>query len=70
VAGQSAQAEALGKDSVLRLQQLKLVLDLLAAHPEVIANPKLPQVYVAGGGLEGLAAVLGSFLRPPDAVPK
>jgi hypothetical protein len=69
-AGQTAQAEVLGKDSVLRLQQLKLVLDLLAAHPEVIANLKLPQVYVGGAGLEGPAAVLGSFLRPPDAATK
>jgi hypothetical protein len=54
----------LGRDSVLLLQQLKLVLDLLAAHPELISNLKLPQVYVGGGGLEGPAAVLGSFLRP------
>lgn len=68
-AGQTAQAEVLGKDSVLRLQQLKLVLDLLAAHPEIVANLKLPQVYVGGGGLEGPAAVLGSFLRPNDAAP-
>ena len=67
-AGQTAQAEVLGKDSVLRLQQLKLLLDLLAAHPELVANLKLPQVYVAGsGGLEGPAAMLGSFLRPADS---
>jgi hypothetical protein len=67
-AGQTAQAGVLGKDSVLRLQELKLLLDLLAAHPEIVANLKLPQVYVAGsgGGLEGPAAMLGSFLRPVD----
>ena len=68
-AGQTAQAEVLGKDSVLRLQQLKLVLDLLAAHPEIVANLKLPQVYVGGGGLEGPAAVLGSFLHPAAPAP-
>jgi hypothetical protein len=66
-AGQTAQAEVLGKDSVLKLQALKLVLDMLAAHPELVSNLKLPQVYVAGGGLEGPAAVLGSFLKAPDA---
>jgi hypothetical protein len=66
-AGQTAQAEVLGKDSVLKLQQLKLMLDLLAAHPEIVANLKLPQVYVGGGGLEGPAAVLGSFLGPAGA---
>ena len=69
-AGQTAQAEVLGKDSVLRLQQLKLVLDLLAAHPEIVANLKLPQVYVGGGGLEGPAAVLGSFLSPAVSAPE
>ncbi|HEY3720811.1 MAG TPA: hypothetical protein VGL41_11815 [Roseiarcus sp.] len=63
-AGQTAQVNVLGKDNVLRLQQLKLMLDLLAAHPEIVANLKLPQVYVGGGGLEGPAAVLGSFLHP------
>jgi hypothetical protein len=65
-AGQTAQAEVLGKDSVLKLQQLKLVLDLLALHPELVANLKLPQVIVGGGGsgLEGAAAVLGSFMQP------
>jgi hypothetical protein len=65
-AGQTAQANVLGKDSVLKLQALKQLLELLAAHPEVVANLKLPQVYVAGGGLEGPAAVLGSFLKGAD----
>ena len=65
-AGQTAQANVLGKDSVLRLQEIKLLLELLAAHPELVANLKLPQVYVAGGGLEGPAAVLGSFLKAPE----
>jgi hypothetical protein len=69
-AGQTAQAEVLGKDSVLKLQQLKLMLDLLAAHPELVANLKLPQVYVGGGGgLEGPAAIIGSFLHPIDIAP-
>ena len=66
-AGQTAQAQVLGKDSVLELQALKQVLDLLGAHPELIANLRLPQVYVAGGGLEGPAAVLGSFLKAPTS---
>jgi hypothetical protein len=67
-AGQTAQADVLGKDSVLKLQQLKLMLDLLGAHPELVANLKLPQVYVGGGGsgLEGPAAIFGSFLRPAE----
>ena len=66
-AGQTAQANVLGKDSVLQLQVLKLGFELLAQHPELVSNLKLPQVYVAGGGLEGPAAVLGSFLRAPGA---
>ena len=65
-AGQTAQANVLGKDSVLKLQELKLALDLLAAHPELIANLRLPQTFVAGGGLEGPAAVLGALLKPAD----
>jgi hypothetical protein len=70
-AGQTAQAEVLGKDSVLKLQQLKLFLELLAAHPELVANLRLPQVYVGGGGagLEGAAAIFGSFMKPIDAAP-
>ena len=69
-AGQTAQVNVLGKDNVLRLQQLKLMLDLLAAHPEIVANLKLPQVYVGGGGgLEGPAAIFGSFMKPADAAP-
>ncbi len=52
-AGQTAQVNVLGKDNVLRLQQLKLMLDLLAAHPEIVANLKLPQVYVGGGRPRG-----------------
>jgi hypothetical protein len=65
-AGQTAQANVLGKDSVLKLQALKQLLELLADHPELVSNLKLPQVYVAGGGLEGPAAVLGSFLKAPE----
>jgi hypothetical protein len=34
-AGQAAQANVLGRDSVFRLQQIKLVLDLLGQHPEL-----------------------------------
>ena len=61
----------LGKDSVLKLQQLKLFFDLLAAHPELVANLRLPQVYVggAGGGLEGAAAIFGSFVKPAEPTP-
>jgi hypothetical protein len=69
-AGQTAQAEVLGKDSVLKLQELKLALELLAAHPELISNLKLPQTFVAGGGLEGAAAVVGSFLKPAEGADK
>lgn len=69
-AGQTAQAEVLGKDSVLRLQQLKIVTELLAAHPELLRNLNLPRVVVGGGqSLEGAAAVLGSFW-PENATTK
>jgi hypothetical protein len=70
-AGQTAQANVLGKESVLRLQEVKLVLDLLGQHPELVANLKLPQVFVAGGqgGLEGAAAVFGSVARSEAASP-
>jgi hypothetical protein len=63
-AGQTAQAQVLGKDSVLLLQQLKIVTEMLAAHPELVNNLKLPQVLVtgSGGGLEGAAAIFGSTL--------
>ena len=61
-AGQTAQSLVLGKESVVRLQQLKIVSELLAAHPEILRNLNLPRVFVGGqGGLEGAAAVLGSF---------
>jgi hypothetical protein len=64
-AGQTAQANVLGKDSVLRLQQMKLVIDLLAAHPDILKNFNLPHVYVAGGGsgLEGAAAIFGGMMQ-------
>ncbi|SDR63145.1 SPFH domain / Band 7 family protein [Rhizobiales bacterium GAS113] len=64
-AGQTAQANVLGKDSVLRLQQMKLVIDLLAAHPDILKNLNLPRIYVAGGGngLEGAAAVFGGVFQ-------
>ena len=59
-AGQTAQAQVLGKDSVLQLQQIKLITDMLASHPELVSNLKLPQVYVGNGsGLEGAAAIFG-----------
>ncbi|MBV8104362.1 MAG: hypothetical protein JO223_07030 [Hyphomicrobiales bacterium] len=69
-AGQTAQANVLGKESVLQLQQTKLLLELLGQHPELVANLKLPQVYVAGsaqGGLEAAAAIFGSMVRPEAA---
>lgn len=63
-AGQTAQANVLGKENVLKLQQMKIFADLLAAHPELVANLKLPQVYVggSGGGLDSAAAILGAML--------
>lgn len=66
-AGQTAQANVLGKDSVLRLQQTKMFFDLLGEHPELVKNLNLPRVMVTGGGngLEGPAAILGSFLQTP-----
>ena len=63
-AGQTAQAQVLGKESVLLLQQLKIVTDMLAAHPELVNNLRLPQVLVTGGGgLEGAAAIFGTALK-------
>ena len=62
-AGQTAQANVLGKDAVLRLQQFKILTDLLGQHPEVLRNLNLPRVYVSGaGGLDAASAILGSFL--------
>ena len=62
-AGQTAQANVLGKENVLKLQQMKIFADLLAAHPELLVNLKLPQVYVGGGGgLDSAAAILGAML--------
>ena len=62
-AGQTAQANVLGKENVLKLQQMKIFADLLAAHPELLANLKLPQVYVGGGGgLDSAAAILGAMM--------
>jgi hypothetical protein len=43
---------------------------LLGGHSELVANLRLPQVYVGGGGgLEGAAAIFGSFLKPIEAAP-
>jgi len=62
-AGQTAQARVLGEASVLDLQKTKMLFDLLAQHPELVANLKLPNTVVFGsGGLEGPAAVLGTAL--------
>lgn len=65
-AGQTAQANVLGKDSVLLLQEIKIVTDLLAAHPDLLRGIAFPRTVVTGGteGLSGAAAVLGSFLEP------
>lgn len=62
-AGQTAQAHVLGEASVLDLQKTKMLFDLLAQHPELVSNLKLPNTVVFGsGGLEGPAAILGSAL--------
>ena len=44
---------------------MKLVIDLLAAHPDILKNLNLPHIYVAGGGsgLEGAAAIFGGMLQ-------
>ena len=65
-AGQTAQANVLGKDSVLLLQEIKIVTDLLAAHPDLLRGIAFPRTVVSGSvqGLSGAAAVLGSFLEP------
>ncbi len=65
-AGQRAQTDVLGRESVMRLQTFKLILDALTAHPEIVRNLQLPRVYVSGGsgGLEGAAAVLSDVLNP------
>ncbi len=65
-AGQTAQANVLGKDSVLLLQEIKIVSDLLAAHPDLLRGIAFPRTVVSGGsgGLGAAAAVLGSYLEP------
>ena len=67
-AGQTAQANVLGKDSVLRLQQLKIVTELLAEHPELLQNIKLPQTLVTGSTspLDSAAAIFGSITAGSD----
>lgn len=63
-AGQQAQTNVIGKDNVIKLQALQLVLDTLKRNPEILGSLKLPQVYVdgSGGGLNGPAAIMGSLL--------
>lgn len=63
-AGQTAQANVLGKDNVLKLQMFNRALELLGAHPELVSNLVLPKFYVSGGGggLEGAAAVFGGLM--------
>ena len=62
-AGQTAQANVLGKDNVLKLQMFEKTLELLAAHPELVSNLTLPKFYVSGaGGLEGAAAIYGGLM--------
>ncbi len=62
-AGQQAQTNVLGKDSVLQLNQLKLILDLLGQHPEILKGLPMPSTLVVGsGGLEGPAAMLAQSL--------
>ncbi len=66
-AGQTAQAQVLGRESVLLLQQLKIVTDMLAAHPELVANLRLPQIMVTGGGgIEGAAAIFGGAMSKAE----
>jgi hypothetical protein len=62
--GQTAQAGVLGKDSVLQLNELQIVTDLLAKHPDLLAHVPMPATLVigGGGGLEAPSAILGTLL--------
>jgi hypothetical protein len=45
------------------INQLKLILDLLGAHPEILRGLPMPSTLVLGsGGLEGPAAMLAQTL--------
>lgn len=69
-AGQTAQSNVLGKDSVLLLQQFKLVTEMLSTHPELVKNLTLPQVFVAGGGgLDSAAAIFGALAGKGQIAP-
>jgi hypothetical protein len=60
-AGQTAQANVLGKDSVMKLQMFNRFVELLQSRPEIVTNIKLPTTFVSGGGLfDGAAAIFGA----------
>jgi hypothetical protein len=75
--GQSAQANVLGQERVLELQKFEMVVnvvgDLARNHPDVLqaivqnASKFVPGIVVnsgnGSGGLEGAAAILGSFMK-------
>lgn len=79
-AGQTAQANVLGAENVLRLQVFNRAIEALQARPEILANLRLPTTYVAGGagGLDAAAAIFGGLMtaapagapRPPVVAPR
>jgi len=72
-AGQKAQAQVLGEDKVYQMNVVNSVLELLKEKPELLSHvgKLVPNTVVTtgasgGGGLEGAAAVFGSFMGDPD----
>lgn len=57
--GQRKQVAVIGKASMVRLQEQKQMLEILAKNPELVKVPMI-SVQSGNGGLEGAAAVLGA----------
>jgi hypothetical protein len=70
-AGQTAQANVLGRESVLKLQTIKIFTDLLEKQPGIVSGLHLPQTVVmtGGGGLGDAAAIFGALTGAKDSPP-
>lgn len=74
-AGQKAQTDVLGRNSVIMFNLADRVVDLLKAHPEIAVQRWPAYVFLGGGSLENAAGMLSTsgLLRllpqPRDAAP-
>jgi hypothetical protein len=67
-AAHTALSKALDKDSVFKPPRLKLILGLPANPTKIVANQRPPRV--RGDGLDGPAALPGSFVWPTESARK